>query len=45
MDTPTAVLVSQIPLAIVCIIAVYEIHKIRKELEKMRASSEKRVKK
>ncbi|MEM5806806.1 MAG: hypothetical protein QW474_00250 [Candidatus Aenigmatarchaeota archaeon] len=39
MDTPTAVFISQIPLGLACIIAAYELHKLRKELEKTRRVS------
>lgn len=35
MDTPTAVIISQIPLGIACIMAAHELYKIRKTLEKM----------
>ncbi len=40
METWQAVIISQIPLGIACIIAVYELYRIRKELEKMRGSKE-----
>jgi len=35
MDTPTAILVSQIPLVIVVCIAIIEVYKFRKALEKI----------
>lgn len=38
MDTPIAVIVSQIPLGIACIIAAYELRKLRKLLEETKAS-------
>ncbi len=40
MDTWEAVIISQIPLGIACIIAAYELHKLRKEFEKIRKSKE-----
>jgi hypothetical protein len=42
MDTSEAVLISQIPLGIACIIAAYELHKLRKEFEKIRKLKERR---
>lgn len=35
MDTPMAILISQIPLVIMVLIAIIEIHKFRKTLEKI----------
>jgi hypothetical protein len=36
MNTTEAVMISQIPLGIACIIAAYELHKLRKTLEKIK---------
>jgi len=38
METWEAVIISQIPLGIACIIAAYELHRLRKEFEKIRKS-------
>lgn len=38
MNTAEAVVISQIPLGIACIIAAYELHRLRKEFEKIRKS-------
>ncbi len=40
MNTAEAVLISQIPLGIACIVAAYELHKLRKEFEKLRKKKE-----
>lgn len=41
MNTAEAVIISQIPLGIACIIAAYELHKLRKEFERIRKLKEK----
>lgn len=40
METAEAVIISQIPLGIACLIAAYEIHRLRKYMEKMFKSKE-----
>lgn len=40
MDTPTSVILSQVPLGIACFLAVYELHRIRNEIEKITNSME-----
>jgi len=42
MNTADAVLISQVPLGIACIIAAYELHKLRKEVERIRTLKERR---
>lgn len=40
MNTGEAVIISQIPLGIACIIMAYELHKLRKEFERIRKLKE-----
>lgn len=40
MNTAEAVIISQIPLGIACIIAAYELYRLRKEFERIRELKE-----